>query len=100
MVREPELFRHNAKDSILVVPLAKADPSWVLMGLEPQTSRLTFTTTTSFHHFSRLEIYPTHADSDVYWATVRLPMRVKGHNPDLDFLTGLIGGSVRLDERG
>lgn len=43
-------------------------------------------------------MYPTHADSNVHWAEVRLPMRVKGHNPDIDLLTRLIGGPVCLDE--
>lgn len=45
-------------------------------------------------------MYPTHADSDVHWAAVRLPMRVEGQNPDLDLLTRLISGPVHLDESG
>lgn len=45
MVRQPEMFGHNAKDGVLVAPLAEAGPSWVLMEMEPHTSSLTFTST-------------------------------------------------------
>lgn len=92
------MFGHDTKDGFLVEPLAEAGPSWVLMGVEPQTSSLHLTST--YITFQGQKCSRTHTDKDVHWAAVRLPVRVKGHNPDLDLLTGLIGVPVRLDESG
>lgn len=101
MVRQPEVFGDNAQDDVLVEPLAEADPSGVLMGAEPHTSR-------SHLHFNhplpalfKVKIWsPAHADDDVHRAAVWLPVGVEGHDPDLDLLAGPIGGPVCLDEGG
>lgn len=58
MVGQPEMFGHNAKDGFLVPPLAKASAFWILMGVEPDASRHSFTSMTKLHYFSREKCIP------------------------------------------
>lgn len=107
VVRQLELFGHDAMDGVHIQPLSEQVSSWILTHTaeirqqnfsKPNGNSSDWSGCAQHNVGTRKSA--THSDGDVHGAVVGFPVRFNGHHSDPDHLSWAVVGFVHLNEGG